>query len=69
MTVLADMTTQGPIRILVADDSDIMRPSLPRLLESRDHWQVWEEARHGQQAVERVQRNAPDVLYWISKCL
>jgi DNA-binding NarL/FixJ family response regulator len=56
------MTMPTPIRILVADDSDIMRHSLRRLLESRDHWQVCEEACNGREAVEKVQHSAPDVL-------
>ena len=55
-------TTDAPIRILIADDSDIMRDSLRRLLESEDQWEVCEEACNGQEVVEKVQRNAPDVL-------
>ncbi len=62
MTVLERKTSQEPIRIIVADDSDIMRHSLRRLLESQDHWQVCEEACNGREAVEKVQRSAPDVL-------
>ncbi len=62
MVALNGMTTEAPIRILIADDSDIMRHSLRRLLESQDHWQVCEEACNGREAVEKVQRNAPDIL-------
>jgi chemotaxis response regulator CheB len=39
-----------------------MRRSLPRLLESQDHWQVCDEAINGWEAVEKVPRNAPDLL-------
>ena len=60
MMALNGITPQEPIRILVADDSDIMRHSLRRLLESQDHWQVCEEACNGREAVEKVQRNAPE---------
>ena len=62
MTVLEGKTPQEPIRILVADDSDIMRRSLRGLMESQDHWQVCDEASNGREAVEKVQRNAPDLL-------
>lgn len=62
MTVLEGKTPQEPIRILVADDSDIMRRSLRRLLERQDHWQVCDEASNGREAVEKVQRHAPDLL-------
>jgi DNA-binding NarL/FixJ family response regulator len=56
------MAIGTPVRILVADDSHIMRRSLRRLLESQDHWQVCAEASNGREAVERVQRDPPDVL-------
>ena len=62
MTAVVGMTAYAPIRILIADDSDVMRRSLRRLLESQDHWHVCDEACNGREAVEKVQRNAPDVL-------
>jgi DNA-binding NarL/FixJ family response regulator len=62
MAAVNGKTTEAPIRIVVADDSDIMRRSLRGLIESQDHWQVCDEASNGREAVEKVQRNAPDLL-------
>jgi DNA-binding NarL/FixJ family response regulator len=44
MAIPSGTSNSVPIRILVADDSDIMRRSLRGLLESQDHWQVCDEA-------------------------
>jgi CheY-like chemotaxis protein len=62
MVVTSGTPNAAPIRILVADDSDIMRRSLRGLLESQDHWPVCDEVSKGREAVEKVQRNAPDLL-------
>ena len=62
MTATVGMTAHAPIRILIADDSDVMRRGLRQLLENQDHWQVCDEACNGREAVEKVQRNPPDVL-------
>lgn len=40
-------------RILVVDDSPLMRRSLRSLLESQDHWKVCDEAANGQEAVAK----------------
>ena len=40
-------------RILVVDDSALMRRSLRSLLESQDHWKVCDEAANGQEAVAK----------------
>ena len=50
------------IRILVADDSPVIRRSLRRLLEQRDDWQVCDEACNGQEAVERFKQAKPDLI-------
>jgi PleD family two-component response regulator len=69
MMALNGKTTDAPIRILIADDSDIMRDSLRRLLESEDQWQVCEEACNGQEVVEKFNVTLLTSFYWISKCL
>jgi DNA-binding NarL/FixJ family response regulator len=51
-----------PLRILVADDHDIVRRGLRPLLESEDGWEVCGEAADGEQAVEMSGRMKPDVV-------
>jgi DNA-binding NarL/FixJ family response regulator len=41
-----------PLRILVADDHDVVRQGLRSLLESRSGWEVCGEASNGREAVE-----------------
>lgn len=50
------------IRILVADDHDIVRRGLHPLLESEEGWTVCGEAVDGRQAVEMSGRLKPDVV-------
>jgi DNA-binding NarL/FixJ family response regulator len=50
------------IRVAVADDHHLVRSGIKALLEKADDIQVVGEADDGQQAVELVQRLAPDVL-------
>jgi DNA-binding NarL/FixJ family response regulator len=52
----------SPVRILVVDDSPLMRRCLRSLLEQQDHWRVCSEASNGQEAIDRVQQAAPDVI-------
>jgi len=51
-----------PVRILVADDHDIVRQGLRVLLESRAGWEVCAEAATGREAVERTRHEKPDVV-------
>ena len=51
-----------PVRILVADDHDIVRQGLRALLESRPGWEVCGEAATGREAVERARQGKPDVV-------
>ena len=53
---------QHEIRILVVDDSDLMRRSLRTLLEGRDHWKVCDEASNGQDAVTKFSHEKFDVV-------
>lgn len=48
--------------ILVADDHQIVRQGLKRLLSKRDDYNVVGEACDGEQAVEIAQRKQPDVI-------
>jgi DNA-binding NarL/FixJ family response regulator len=50
------------IRVLLADDHDILRDGLRALLEMADDIQVVGEARTGREAVEETERLRPDVV-------
>ncbi len=49
------------LRILLADDHEIVRHGLRRLLEAQPGWQICAEAESGRQAVEEARRVRPDV--------
>jgi DNA-binding NarL/FixJ family response regulator len=53
--------TLGVVRILLADDHDIVRHGLRHLLEREPGWEVCGEARDGRSAVEMAVALAPDV--------
>jgi DNA-binding NarL/FixJ family response regulator len=50
------------IRILVVDDNPSVRRYLRSVLEQHDGWRVCDEARNGQEAVDRFQQIQPDVV-------
>jgi two-component system, NarL family, response regulator NreC len=50
------------VRILVADDHDVVRLGVRALLEQRPEWEVCGEAVTGPDAVEKTKRLAPDVV-------
>ena len=50
------------VRILVVDDSQLMRRCLRTLLEQQDSWKVCCEASNGLEAIERAKQAAPDVI-------
>ncbi len=50
------------VRILVVDDSQLMRRCLRTLLEQNDSWRVCCEATNGREAVEKAQQATPDVI-------
>ncbi len=50
------------LRILVADDHDILRRGLKQLLTSHAGWQVCAEARTGREAVSLAEEHKPDIV-------
>jgi DNA-binding NarL/FixJ family response regulator len=50
-----------PVRILIADDHQVVRTGLRALLESKTGWQVCAEASNGREAVEKAGQLKPDV--------
>jgi len=53
---------QSLIRILVVDDSPAIRRYLRGILEQQQGWRVCDEARNGQDAVDRFWEIDPDVV-------
>ena len=49
-------------RILVADDSDLVRRGIKNLLSQHAGWEVCGEAVDGQEAVEKARRLSPDLV-------
>ena len=49
------------LRILVADDHDVVRRGMKALLEDQPGWEVCAEANTGRLAVEKVRQLKPDV--------
>jgi len=52
----------NPLRILVADDHEIVRRGLVSLLKPHAGWDVCGEARDGREAVEKVKELGPDIV-------
>ena len=51
-----------PLRILVADDHDVMRIGVRELLRAREGWEICGEARNGQEAVAKAEDLKPDIV-------
>jgi DNA-binding NarL/FixJ family response regulator len=51
-----------PLRILLADDHEIVRRGLRSVLEAEPDWEVTDEATNGLEAVEKAERCKPDVV-------
>src|SRR5229473_315257 len=51
-----------PVRILVADDHEVMRMGIRNLLESVSNWSVCAEASTGKEAVDIALQSPPDVI-------
>jgi len=50
------------MRILVADDHDVVRAGVRSILEDRDGWEVVAEAANGKEAIEKALATKPDVV-------
>jgi DNA-binding NarL/FixJ family response regulator len=50
------------VRILVVDDNPAVRHYLRAVLEQQSTWQVCDEARTGREAIQRVEKNPPDMI-------
>jgi DNA-binding NarL/FixJ family response regulator len=50
------------VKILVADDHEVMRLGMRNLLESRANWTVCAEASNGKEAVDKTGQCHPDVI-------
>jgi len=59
---LATRATGATSKILIADDSELIRSSVRELLASKDGWVVCGEACDGQQAVEMTEELKPDLI-------
>jgi DNA-binding NarL/FixJ family response regulator len=52
----------NPVRVLVADDHEVMRLGIKNLLEMRPGWMVCAEAGNGKEAIEKTKQCLPDVI-------
>lgn len=50
------------VRILIADDHEVMRMGIRNLLEAVPNWSVYAEARTGREAVDIALLSSPDVI-------
>lgn len=50
------------VRILVADDHEVMRMGIRNLLEAVPNWTICDEAVNGQEAVDKALESRPDVI-------
>jgi DNA-binding NarL/FixJ family response regulator len=50
------------LKLLVADDHEVVRNGVRSLLEAQPGWHVTAEARNGREAVEKAKRLKPDVV-------
>ena len=62
MTMVSQARKENPIRVLIADDQDLVRSGFRLILESYDDIAVVGEACDGDQAVELAHRLRPDVV-------
>jgi DNA-binding NarL/FixJ family response regulator len=64
--IMATTTVYGSphprVRVLVADDHEVMRLGIRNLLELRPGWSVCAEASNGKEAVEKTLQFRPDVI-------
>ena len=49
------------VRLLIADDHDVLRRGVRTIIEENPNWKIVAEARDGQEAIERANEFKPDV--------
>jgi two-component system response regulator NreC len=52
----------GPLRILIADDHEVMREGMRALIEHEPGWEVCGTARNGREAVDSAKKLKPEVV-------
>lgn len=55
-------TSLEQVRILIADDHEVMRMGIRNLLEAVPNWTICDEAVNGEEAVEKALECQPDVI-------
>jgi two-component system chemotaxis response regulator CheB len=60
--VISNARRSPGTRILVVDDSAVMRRTLRNLLETQDDWKVCDEASDGREAVAKFDQEKFDVI-------
>jgi len=55
-------TEARPVRILIADDHEVMRMGIRNLLESVPNWVICGEAASGREAVDLALQSSPDII-------
>lgn len=61
-SILFDQRIMGSLRILIADDHEVVRRGLRSLLGSRPDWEICGEATDGQDAVQKARSLKPDLI-------
>ena len=51
-----------PVRILIVDDSSLVRNLLRQALESQTDWQICGEAANGKEGIDLAQTTSPDLI-------
>src|ERR1700732_2801853 len=57
-----NMTDTGPVRILIADDHEIVRQGIRSLFDLQTDWEIWGERVDGLDAIEKSKQLKPDVI-------
>jgi DNA-binding NarL/FixJ family response regulator len=61
-SVTSPSSATRTVRILVADDHEVMRLGIRNLLEAKPNWTVCAEAGNGQEAIDKARLCAPDLI-------
>lgn len=62
MTEISDSKKSGPKRIMIVDDSGMMRGIVKQIIQIDDAFEIVAEAADGYEAVERAKLHRPDVI-------